>query len=400
MLPESVIPFRVADGRVLPAYLDARDVPWLRVLAEEVDRFRALPMRELLERLRQPLPCATPPFKLRAAIAVMLRLWKSEVDAKVAPDKARETLFRAAASQGDRSLAFAEASQALAVDAAELERGLFADLPGEKLVTAPTTLPSPNDLALRTNQLILRSLLFHARRVRIKAEGATRPLVRQIKLRGLLCSVADGSPPILDLSGPYTIFRHTLLYGRALGELVQFLPHCAHFKLRADCVLRGQMAVLDVQSGDPIFPYEEPKAFDSKLEERFARDLKRAAPDWDLVREPEPVPAGHTLIFPDFLLRHRLCPQRRFFVEILGFWSADYLARKLTLLREAGLGNLILCVDESRGDDLLPHQLLPQSLLPDNARIVRYRRRIDPRQVLAAAGEEIPTTRIAKDPRP
>jgi len=400
LLPESVIPFRVADGRVLPAYLDARDVPWLRVLAEEVDRFRALPMRELLERLRQPLPCATPPFKLRAAIAVMLRLWKSEVDAKVAPDKARETLFRAAASQGDRSLAFAEASQALAVDAAELERGLFADLPGEKLVTAPTTLPSPNDLALRTNQLILRSLLFHARRVRIKAEGATRPLVRQIKLRGLLCSVADGSPPILDLSGPYTIFRHTLLYGRALGELVQFLPHCAHFKLRADCVLRGQMAVLDVQSGDPIFPYEEPKAFDSKLEERFARDLKRAAPDWDLVREPEPVPAGHTLIFPDFLLRHRLCPQRRFFVEILGFWSADYLARKLTLLREAGLGNLILCVDESRGDDLLPHQLLPQSLLPDNARIVRYRRRIDPRQVLAAAGEEIPTTRIAKDPRP
>jgi predicted nuclease of restriction endonuclease-like RecB superfamily len=128
-----------------------------------------------------------------------------------------------------------------------------------------------------------------------------------------------------------------LLYGRALGELVQFLPHCAHFKLRAECVLRDQEAILDVQSGDPIFPAEEPKAYDSKLEERFARDLKRAAPDWDLVREPEPVPAGRTLIFPDFLLRHRLCPQRSFFVEILGFWSADYLARKLALLREAGL---------------------------------------------------------------
>ena len=186
------------------------------------------------------------------------------------------------------------------------------------------------------------------------------------------------------------MFRHTLLYGRALGELVQFLPHCAHFKLRADCVLRGQVAILDVQSGDPIFPAEEPKRFDSKLEERFARDLKRAAPDWDLVREPEPVPAAGTLIFPDFLLRHRLCPQRRFFVEIVGFWSADYLARKLALLREAGLANLIVCVDETRGDDLLP---------PD-ARIVRFRRRIDPRLVLAAAGEAVPTTRTATDPRP
>jgi predicted nuclease of restriction endonuclease-like RecB superfamily len=163
-----------------------------------------------------------------------------------------------------------------------------------------------------------------------------------------------------------------------LGELVQFLPHCAKFKLRAECVLHDQEAVLDVQSGDPIFPAESPAIYDSKLEERFARDFKRAAPDWDLVREPEPVPAGRTLIFPDFLLHHRLCPQRRFFVEILGFWSADYLVRKLALLREAGLPNLILCVDEVRGDDLLPI----------DARIVRFRRCIDPRMVLAAAGEK------------
>jgi predicted nuclease of restriction endonuclease-like RecB superfamily len=382
LLPESAIPFRIVGGRVLPAFLDARDVPWLRVLVEEVDRFRALPVRELLERLRQPLPCATPPFKLRAAIAVVMRLWKSELDAKVPPEKAREILFCAAADQTEtnRSSALAAASEALTLAPDEVERALFADLPGEKLVAAPAQIPSANDIALRTNQLILRGLLFHARRVRIKAEGAVRPLVRQAKLRGLLCTISGGSPPILDLSGPFTVFRHTLLYGRALGELVQFLPHCAHFKLRADCVLRDQEAILDVQSGDPIFPAEEPKPFDSKLEERFARDLARAAPDWDLVREPEPVPTGGTLIFPDFLLRHRLCPQRRFLVEILGFWSANYVSRKLALLREAGLRNLILCVDEARicGDDRLP---------PD-ARIVRFRRRIDPRQVLAAAGEE------------
>ena len=394
MLPESAIPFRIVGGQVLPAFLDARDIPWLRVLVEEVDRFRALPVRELLERLRQPLPCATPPFKLRAAIAVVLRLWKSELCAKAPPEKAREILFCAAAAyiERDRAAAFAEAGQALAVAPADIERALFADLPGEKLVCAPARIPSANEIALRTNQLILRSLLFHARRVRIKAEGASRPLVRQAKLRGLLCTVTDGTPPILDLSGPFTVFRHTLLYGRALGELVQFLPHCAHFKLRAECVLRDQKAILDVQSGDPIFPAEEPKTFDSKLEERFARDLKRAAPDWDLLREPEPVPAGGTLIFPDFLLCHRLCPQRRFFIEILGFWSADYLARKLALLREAGLHNLILCVDEARlcGDDLVP----------PNARIVRFHRRIDPRVVLAAAGEEMPTERIATDLRP
>ena len=309
MLPENTIPFRILGGRVLPSFLDARDVPWLNVLIEEVDRFHALPMRELTERLRQPLPCATPPFKLRAAIAMMLRLWKSTLDAKPPSQKVREILFCAAAAQtsGNRTSAVEAAARTLALGTADLERALFADLPGERIVCGPTSIPSANDLALRTNQLIVRSLLFHARRVRIKAEGATRPVVRQAKLRGLLCTIEGGAPPVLDLSGPFTVFRHTLLYGRALGELLQFLPHCAHFKLRADCVLRGQEAVLDVQSGDPIFPAEKPKAFDSKLEDRFARDLKRAAPDWDLLREPEPVQAGSALIFPDFLLQHRLC---------------------------------------------------------------------------------------------
>ena len=381
MLPESAIPFRIDGAHVLPGFLDARDVPWLRVLVEEIDRFRSKPVRDLLERLRQPLPCATPSFKRRAAVAVLLRLWKSELDAAVAPDKAREILFSAKAAEPEatRSRLFELASHTLGVEAATLERALFADLPGEKLVRAPDVIPSPNDIALRTNQLIVRSLLFHARRVRIKAEGAMRPLVRQAKLRGLICTVASEGEPVLDLSGPFTVFRHTLLYGRALGELLQFLPHCARFKLRANCVLRDQEVILDLQSGDPIFPAESPKTYDSKLEERFAKDLRKAAPDWDLIREPEPVPAAGTIMFPDFLLRHRLHPERRFLVEIMGFWSADYLARKLTLLRQANLDNLILCIDETRA--------CGEGKLPVGGRIVRFRRRINPLAVLVAAGE-------------
>jgi predicted nuclease of restriction endonuclease-like RecB superfamily len=378
LLPENVIPFRLARGRVVPGFLDASDVPWLRVLVEEVDRFVGRPVREVRERLRQPLPCATPHFKRRAAIAMLLHLWKSEAVSPVPPERVREVLFCARAEQTTRALALDQAAAALAVDRSSLDRLLFADLPGERRLCAPEVIPSPQEIVLRTNQLIVRSLLFHARRVRIKAAGATRPLVRQAKLRGLLCSVTQSNEPILEVSGPFTLFRHTLLYGRALGELVGFLPHCATFKLRADCVLRGESAQLDLASGDPIFPAESPKPCDSKLEERFARDVRKAAPDWDLVREPSPVPVAGTLIFPDFLLRHRLHRERSFMVEIMGFWSADYVTRKLDLLRQANLANLILCLDEARG--------CSDGELPADARIVRFRRRIDPAAVLAAAG--------------
>lgn len=383
MLPETVIPFRIAEGRVLPGFLDARDVPWLRVLLEEVDRFCGRPARELLDRLREPLPCAAPVFKVRAAKAVLLRLWKSEVCAEVAPDKVRETVFCSASLRGSRSEALDTAARSLGLAPGSVERLLFADLPGEKLVSPPATVPSPDDLALRINSFIARSLLFHARRVRIQAEGGVRPLVRQAKLRGLLCTVdapRDGGPErdaVLDLSGPFTVFRHTLLYGRALGELVQFLPHVARFHLRADCVLREQDAILELRSGDPIFPCEPPRRYDSKLEARFAKDFARAAPDWDLLREPEPISAGGTIVFPDFRIRHRLRPELSFLVEIAGFWSADYLRRKLARLRDAGRNDLILCVDETRAcaDDELPRA----------AKLVLFRRRIDPAAVLAAA---------------
>jgi predicted nuclease of restriction endonuclease-like RecB superfamily len=168
-----------------------------------------------------------------------------------------------------------------------------------------------------------------------------------------------------------------LLYGRALGELLPFLAWCARFELRATCMLRGQEGELQLRSGDPLFPASMPKPFDSKLEARFARDLLRAAPDWDLVREPEPVRAGGTIVFPDFLLRHRFDSSRQFLVEVIGFWTPDYLQRKLSLLRAAKLDNLILCLDEER--------CCADGELPTGARVVRFRRHIDPAAVLQAA---------------
>jgi predicted nuclease of restriction endonuclease-like RecB superfamily len=201
-------------------------------------------------------------------------------------------------------------------------------------------------------------------------------VVRQARLRGLLCMVWSSPAPLLEVSGPFALFRRTLLYGRALGELLPFLARTARFELRARCALRGEEGELSLRSGDPISPAGAPRTFDSRLEERFSRDFKKAAPDWDLLREPEPVRAGDTLIFPDFLLRHRLDPSRQHLLEIIGFWTADYVERKLRGLRAAGIRNLILVIDEDRrcadGD------------LPPGARVVWYRRRIDPQRILEA----------------
>ncbi len=151
------------------------------------------------------------------------------------------------------------------------------------------------------------------------------------------------------------------------------------FRLRANCVLPAGPGSLYLQTGAPVFPAEEPSRYDSKVEERFARDFCRATADWDLVREPRPVEAAGALVFPDFLLRHRHEPARRWLLEIVGFWTADYLARKLAHYRAARLRNLVLCIDADRQ--------CSEADLPRDARVVRYRRRVRPEDVLAVVKE-------------
>src|SRR5262249_49683383 len=158
---------------------------------------------------------------------------------------------------------------------------------------------------------------------------------------GLLCTV---EPPTLHVSGPFALFHHTMLYGRALGQLLGFLCWCGDFALTAECRLRGRLGQLQLSSADPILPGTQPKPFHRQVEARSPADLRRAAPDGDLLREPEPLSAGPTLIFPDFLLRHRFDESRQFLIEIVGFWTADYLEKKLARLGSAKIGNLILCI--------------------------------------------------------
>jgi predicted nuclease of restriction endonuclease-like RecB superfamily len=193
----------------------------------------------------------------------------------------------------------------------------------------------------------------------------------------LICTATERSDKgnvSLELSGPLALFRKTRLYGRALGEIIPMLAWCARFRLQAECILHGRPLTLQLRTGDPVFPGSAPRQYDSRIEERFAREFRKLAPQWDVVREPEPINADGTLIFPDFALQCRANPARRWLLEIVGFWTPEYVARKLARYRSARLSNLILCIDEERN--------CASADLPASARVVRFRRRVDPAAVL------------------
>jgi len=259
LLPDRLVSYSVARSLVVPHFLGAHDHPWLRSLLEEHERFVGRAQRDLDARLREPLPCESPPEKLKLAIQVLARLRSGHRNAEVVPPtRARALVFVEAA----RALAapptiLSRVAASLGVTVADLRDSLFADLPGEQLVSAPGQPLSAAELALRSNLALVQRLLFHATALRIDVEGNARVLVRHAKWRGLICTVTERSGQggaSLEISGPFALFRNTRLYGHALGELIPLLAWCPRFRLQAECVLDGRGLTLELATGDPIFP--------------------------------------------------------------------------------------------------------------------------------------------------
>jgi uncharacterized protein len=370
-----------AHGSITPDYLEPHDLPWLRALLDAFARFEGRPRRELDQHLREPLPCPSPKPKRDAATQVLYALCRDETASAIRPSKLRAALFEAAAglpSEAKPRIRH-ELAARFGLTAAELEATLFADLGPERRMRAPPPWLTARELSSRTNLQIAQGLLRRAAEVVIDLKGNARAVVRVARLQGLIVTaerLSDDSEyeVRLAISGPLALFRKTVVYGRALAALVPTLSWCERFRLQARCFPEERPLDVEIRTGDPIFAKTPPPRFDSRLEERFARDFARAAPDWDLIREPEPIRVGERLIFPDFALVHRR-DRRRWLLEIVGFWTPQYLDHKLEALRHARLNNLIVCIDAERNcatDDL-----------PSHTQVIRYQRRIRPADVLA-----------------
>lgn len=404
MLPRALCrrSVRLEGDELVVNYVTERDHVWLRALLDEYTRYAEKKHSELRQRLNEPLPVAAPKHKLKIAQKVLDRLCSVRERSSLPPHEARRAVFTLAAERSTtiRSCIMSDAALALGVSTEQLDDALFADLASERLLGELPQDLCPARLAEQVNLAMIGGLLARAREVRILAHGHTRALVRQAKLVGLICVVERILPKslggevslgpgldavtegeleavVIHVSGPLALFRHTRIYGRALASLVPRIAWCQRYEVSAHCQLseRGAPLRVTVRSGDPIPAGRELERYDSRLERDFARAFARCASDWDLIREPEPIAVDRGLIFPDFELRHRHHPERRWYLEIAGFWTREYLTNKLAQLRSAAIDRLILCIDEKR--------CCSEHELPHGANVIRYKRRIDAQQVLA-----------------
>jgi len=85
--------------------------------------------------------------------------------------------------------------------------------------------------------------------------------------------------------------------------------------------------------------------FDSKVEERFSRSFNSLGTEWKCIREPEPLITGSHVLIPDFSFEKA---GLKVYLEIMGFWTEDYIERKIRKLRQLSHDvDMIVAVDEA-----------------------------------------------------
>ena len=110
---------------------------------------------------------------------------------------------------------------------------------------------------------------------------------------------------------------------------------------------RGWNLSFDLSPNDRLNSHlPSPDMFDSRVEEAFARKWGTEDREgWRLIREGELLHCGQKVFVPDFVFRHT--DGRTVLMEIIGFWTPEYLEAKFQTLRMFQDHRILLAVSES-----------------------------------------------------
>jgi hypothetical protein len=159
---------------------------------------------------------------------------------------------------------------------------------------------------------------------------------------------AEGYEAILD--GPASLFSQSRKYGIRMANFLPALPLCDRWEMHAEILGDEEGPTSDTLSFELDHTdglsshYAAQGDFDSDVEQTLAQKWDRANTDWELVREDDVLDLGAEVMIPDFALEHP--DGRRAILEIVGFWTPEYLDEKLAKIREADLDHLLIAVSE------------------------------------------------------
>ena len=232
------------------------------------------------------------------------------------------------------------------------------------------------------NLSLMQTLLFNCTKLDFYISGGLnwKHVLRTVKRLGLMYHLQQPQQQqenriICSLEGPLSLFKLTDRYGTLLAKLLPSIIFASNKSRDRDGGNGGNgkwhldaWIVRKTMDGRKIFEfkisnneipqlladpylsfprgfstekeevvkssshYYDNNSFDSAVEEKFAKRFEQAETGWRLTREPDPLVLSNGGAFiPDFVFEKY---DRKIYLEIVGFWTKEYLERKLQKLAD------------------------------------------------------------------
>ncbi|UCF16103.1 MAG: DUF790 family protein [Phycisphaerales bacterium] len=230
----------------------------------------------------------------------------------------------------------------------EIEQSLYADVMAYQQLERFDGYPSAAALLSQYNVAQIQACLYRAETITVTVTDDLKTILRYAKLARLLHEIVSLGPSKYRIifSGPASILRQTRRYGVNFAKFLPALLACRSWLMTASIKTPWNKAARLTLLADDGFTSHlpAPDEFDSTLEESFAKKFGRQRNGWRLIREGEILHDRQRTFVPDFTFRHEDGTQ--VVMEIVGFWTPEYLEHKRQTLQQFRRYNILIAVPE------------------------------------------------------
>ena len=230
----------------------------------------------------------------------------------------------------------------------DVEEAFYADLDSELILDEFNPL-QPQELLKDYNVSLTQTLLFNSTELNFSASDNWQKIFYTVKRLQLIYEAYQSGGFWVKIDGPVSLFKMTRRYGTALAKLLPAIIAGPKWIVKAKILWKytNELCDFEIESrkhSSILKKHEYPVvSYDSTVEDDFAARFKALKSGWQLKREPEPVQAGKHVIIPDFSFEREGI---RKYMEIVGFWTTEYLRRKIEKLKKVDV-DMLIAVDET-----------------------------------------------------
>ncbi len=356
MLPSNLLIARIWRDRIKPKFASIDDTN-LGLAKDIIHQFRIYTGQRkgpLMKKLKEHEEMGFDFRFVRGLATLLERRCLFKAYSKVDPVTARRMVFEEANQldiirPGDHERILKLVSERMGISKSDLEASIWSDLEDELILERFDSI-EPEELLKRYNLSLTQTLLFRSASMTFTANGNWQRIFRQIKQLGLMYIVQRSNGVNVSVEGPLSLFRLSKRYGTAIAKLLPTIVEAEKWWIKADVIRPGtygkriyKFTINSKDVLDKMWRHDLKEDYDSSVEESFSRRFRGIGSSWKLAREPEPIPVGDSVMIPDFSFESE---GFKVYMEVVGFWTPQYLKRKVEKLREIKDIRMIVAVDK------------------------------------------------------